>query len=251
MLTCERKRQILDRLRLDGRVVAKTIARELGLSEDTIRRDLREMASEGLLTRVHGGALPLAPDLPDFSTRRQVAVSEKARLAARAASLIEPNSLIFLDGGTTNDILARHLPRNIGLTVATHSPTIATALEDRSDIEIWLVGGRLYRHSMVAVGTIAASTIARMRPDLFFLGVTAVHPHHGFTTGDSEEAAIKALIAERSRHTWSLVTAAKVGSASPHLVLPLAGVTGIVLSDGVAPEQASLLEGAGLEVIRA
>lgn len=250
MLTSERKRRILDRLRRDGRLVAKTFAQELDLSEDTIRRDLREMAAEGLLARVHGGALPLAPDLPDFSTRRQVAVPEKDQLAAAAARLIQPNTLIFLDGGTTNEALVRHLPRNAGLTVATHSPTIAAALEDRADIDIWTVGGRLYRHSMVAVGAAAASAITRLRPDVFFLGVTAIHPVHGFTTGDPEEAAIKALIAGQARQTWILAAAAKLDAASPCIVLPLAAATGVVLSAGAAPEQARMLEDAGLEVVR-
>jgi DeoR/GlpR family transcriptional regulator of sugar metabolism len=73
MLTSERKALMLERIRNDGRLVAKTFAEELGLSEDTVRRDLREMASDGLLTRVHGGALPIQPDLPDFSTGRCVA----------------------------------------------------------------------------------------------------------------------------------------------------------------------------------
>jgi DeoR/GlpR family transcriptional regulator of sugar metabolism len=250
MLTSERKRRILDLLRHDGRVVAKDLALELGLSEDTIRRDLREMAAEGLLARVHGGALPLAPDLPDFFTRRQVALAEKEHLAIRAANLIGPNMLVFIDGGTTNEALVRHLPRNSGLTVATHSPTIAAALEDRADIEVWLIGGRLYRHSMVAVGSSTAMGIRRLRPDIAFLGVTAVHPSHGFTTGDPEEAAIKTLIAEQSRQVWILVTAAKLDAVSPCVILPLEGVTGVVLSAEASPEQSSVLERNGLQLIR-
>lgn len=250
MLTSERKRRILDRLRHEGRVVAKDVALELGLSEDTIRRDLRELAAEGLLARVHGGALPLTPDLPDFSTRRQVASEEKERLAVRAAALVDPNMLLFIDGGTTNEALVRHLPRNAGLTVATHSPTIAAALEDRADIEVWLIGGRLYRHSMVAVGSVAAAGIARLRPDIAFLGATAVHLHHGFTTGDAEEAAIKTLIGRQSRQIWILVTLAKLDAASPCVILPLEEVTGVVLSAEARPEQALMLERSGLQVIR-
>jgi DeoR/GlpR family transcriptional regulator of sugar metabolism len=161
MLTTERKRQILDRLRRDGRLVAKDFALELGISEDTVRRDLRQLAAEGLLARVHGGALAHAPDLPDFQTRRAVALEEKARLAAAGARLVQPGMLLFLDGGTTHEALIPHLPRQAGLTVATHSPTLAAALEQRADVQVWLVGGRLYRHSMVAVGAAAATMECR------------------------------------------------------------------------------------------
>lgn len=249
MLTSERKRLILDSLRRDGRLIAKTFATDMGLSEDTIRRDLREMARDRLLARVHGGALPIEPDLPDFSTRRHLAVDEKERLAAKAAGLIQPGTLVFLDGGTTNEALARHLPANAGITIATHSPTIAAALENRSDVEVWLIGGRLYRHSMVAVGAAAADAIAKLRPELFFMGVTAVHAHHGFSTGDPEEAAIKRLISRQSRQTWILATMNKLDAASPCMIIPLGEATGLVLPAGAMLEQRPLLVEAGLELI--
>ena len=78
MLTSERKRRILDSLRREGRLIAKTFAMEMGLSDDTIRRDLREMAREGLLARVHGGALPIQPDLPNFSSRKHLAINRRS-----------------------------------------------------------------------------------------------------------------------------------------------------------------------------
>jgi DeoR/GlpR family transcriptional regulator of sugar metabolism len=191
MLTSERKALISDRLRRDGRLVAKAFAEELELSEDTIRRDLREMAAEGLLARVHGGALPVQPALPDFAARKQVASDEKRRLGQLAASLVRPGETVFLDGGTTNAEIARALPRDVTFTVITHSPTIAAELEHHPTAEVIVVGGRIYKHSMVAVGSIASTAIATFRPDIFFLGATAAHPRHGFTTGDFEEAAIK------------------------------------------------------------
>ncbi len=82
MLTTQRKSLILDILRRDGQVIAKRVAEDLALSEDTIRRDLREMAADGLLNRVHGGAMPIAPDLPNFSARRSVSSDAKQRGSA-------------------------------------------------------------------------------------------------------------------------------------------------------------------------
>ena len=128
MLTEERKAMISERLRRDGRIVAKALAQELGLSEDTIRRDLREMASDGLLARVHGGALPLAPALPDLKARMQRATAEKQRLGQCAAALIKAGQTIFIDGGSTHVELVRTLPRSLAVTIVTHSPTIAAEL---------------------------------------------------------------------------------------------------------------------------
>ena len=120
MLTSQRQATILDILRREGQLIAKRVAADLGLSEDTIRRDLREMAAEGLLKRVHGGAMPVTPDLPDFSTRRNLSSTEKRELGAHAAGLVKPGQMIFLDGGTTTAEIARHLPRDFAFTVATH-----------------------------------------------------------------------------------------------------------------------------------
>ena len=200
MLTTQRRALISARLTRDGEIVAKRLADELNLSEDTIRRDLREMAAEGLLKRVHGGALPLVPTLPNFTARQQIAGDVKRRLGRKAAAMIEAGQTIFLDGGTSNAEIARALPREMRLTVVTHAPTIAAELE-RHEAEVILVGGRLYKHSMVATGAAALAAIADIRVDLFFLGVTAIHPVHGVSTGDFEEAAVKRAVLKQAADT--------------------------------------------------
>jgi DeoR/GlpR family transcriptional regulator of sugar metabolism len=249
MLTSERKALILERIRKEGRLVAKAFAGEFGLSEDTVRRDLREMAGDGLLTRVHGGALPIQPDLPDFASRRSVASDEKQQLGARAAAMIRPGQMVFLDGGTSNAEIARALPGHFAFTVVTHSPTIAAELEHHPTAEIVLFGGRLYRHSMVAVGAIASAQIALLRPDIFFLGVTAIHPRHGFSTGDFEEAAIKRQIAAQSAETWVLATHAKLDAVSPVTIIPLDAATGVIVRGAIGPEQTDMLASAGIEIV--
>src|SRR5213592_4247066 len=101
MLPAQRRDLLLNRLERDGRLVAKDLAGELGVSEDSVRRDLRELAAAGLCQRVYGGALPVSPAIADYATRRQVAVASKERVAAAAAALIQPGSVAILDGGTT------------------------------------------------------------------------------------------------------------------------------------------------------
>lgn len=249
MLTSERKTLILERLSRDGRLVAKNFAEELDLSEDTIRRDLREMAAEGLLARVHGGALPVQPALPDFAARKAVASEEKTRLGQMAARLIEPGQIVFLDGGTTNAEVARALPRNFAFTVATHSPTIAAELEHHPTAEVLLIGGRIYKHSMVAVGAIASAAIATIRPDIFFLGVTAAHSRHGFTTGDFEEAAIKRQIATQSARCYVALTAEKLERASPVSIMPLEAAAGIIVAGRPMAEQLEAMGSTGLDIL--
>ncbi|TCU19188.1 DeoR/GlpR family DNA-binding transcription regulator [Rhizobium sullae] len=237
MLTTQRKSLILDNLRRDGQVIAKRVAEDFALSEDTIRRDLREMAAEGLLKRVHGGAMPIAPDLPDFSARRSVSSDAKQRLGAKAAQMVKAGQMIFLDGGTTTAEIARHLPRDISFTVATHSPTIAAELEHHPTADIILVGGRLYKHSMVTTGAAAMAAISQLRPDIFFLGVTAAHPVHGLSTGDFEEAAIKRHIAHCAAETHVLLTEEKFDLVSPCPVLGIAYVAGLIVSAGMPEER--------------
>src|ERR1700754_4361480 len=98
MLTTQRKQTILSRLQRDGQVVAKALSEEFGLSEDTIRRDLRELAAEGHLQRVHGGALPASPAVGDFAARQQLAPEGKVAIGRAAAKLVKPGQVVILDG---------------------------------------------------------------------------------------------------------------------------------------------------------
>jgi DeoR/GlpR family transcriptional regulator of sugar metabolism len=240
MLTEQRRRQILDVLKRDGRAVAGELARLWNVSEDTIRRDMRDMASAGLLKRVHGGALPVTAPLPELAARRSLGTEEKRRLAAAAVGLIAPGQAVFLDGGTTTAEIVRQIPRDMPLTVITHAPTIAADLEMHSAIEVVLIGGRIYRHSMVSVGPTALAAIERLRPDVFFLGATAVHPREGLTTGDFEEAAIKRRILERSLACYCPLTSEKLDHISPFGIAGISEVTGLIL---LSETEETLLDG--------
>ncbi len=230
MLTEQRKQLLLDRLARDGRIVAKEVSVELGLSEDTIRRDLRELAGEGRLTRVHGGALPASPTVANLAARRSMATEEKIRLGRKAASLIQRGQRVFIDGGTTHLELIRALPLDLDFTVITHSPTIAAALEPHQMVEVILIGGKLFRHSMVAVGAEALEQIQRLRIDLGFVGLTGLHPEEGGTTGDYEEAAIKRAVIARSGESIALMTEEKLGTASAFGVCMLTELSKVVAS---------------------
>ncbi|TCR00467.1 DeoR/GlpR family DNA-binding transcription regulator [Neorhizobium sp. JUb45] len=228
MLTAERKALIQRVLQRDGRLIAKSFSQEIGISEDTIRRDLRELAAEGLLQRVHGGALPASSAEADFASRQAIGASAKSSLGRAAARLIARGQIVFLDGGTSNIQLARQIPLDLRATVITHSPSIAVELAGHPSIEVEMIGGRLFKHSIVTVGSTSAEAIARIQTDIFFMGVTGLHPEIGATTGDAEEASIKRLISRQAGETIVIATKEKLGAASPYQIVPMSEITTVI-----------------------
>ncbi|MDM0021004.1 DeoR/GlpR family DNA-binding transcription regulator [Variovorax saccharolyticus] len=250
MLTTQRKNLLLARLAAEGQLVAKDLAGELGTSEDTIRRDLRELAAEGKLQRVHGGALPASVAMGDLAVRQQVSVADKAALGRFGASLIQPGQVVILDGGTTALEVARQLPPGLRATIVTHSPNVAVALAAHPGIEIIVLGGRLFRHSMVHVGAAVIDAASRLRADLFFLGVTGVHPDAGLSTGDAEEAAVKRALHERAAETIVLASPEKLMAASPFVVAPLAEISLLAVTRATPERVARALRSRGVKLRR-
>ena len=251
MLTEERKALILDILRRDGRLVAKDFSRDLGLSEDTIRRDLRELAADGRLQRVHGGALPASPATEDFDGRKAIGMEGKAAIGGAAARLISSGQVVFLDGGTSAVQLARQIPAGIAATVVTHSPSVAVELARHDAVEVELIGGRLFKHSVVAMGASAAEAIARIRADIYFMGVTGIHPETGLTTGHAEEAAIKRLIARQAAEVVVLASQEKLGAASPFAIAPLSEASTLVVERGLPDAMLRPFREAGIAIVEA
>ena len=247
----ERRRWLLERLRRDGRLVAAALAQELDTSEDTIRRDLRELAAAGHVQRVHGGALPPSPALLPLAARRERATEVKERLARAALDLLRDGQVLLLDGGTTNLALARQVPPTLRLTVVTPSPAIALALAEHPAIELVLLGGRLDRASQTVVGAAALEAVRFVRADLCILGVCSLALEIGVSVAGYEESELKRAMAAGSRAVAALVTADKLGTAAPFAVGP-AGLLHHLIVERGAPE--SLLAGLtdhGLSVIHA
>lgn len=228
MLTAQRKQHLIELLQRDGRLVAKTLSAQLDVSEDTIRRDLREMARDGLLQRVHGGALPASAAMGDLAARSHIAPGEKDAIGRAAALLVRPGQVVFIDGGTTSAQLVRHLAPGLSATVVTHSPPIAVALMAHPGIEVIMLGGRLFRHSMVTVGAATIEAIGQVRADLYFMGVCSLHPQAGLSTGNYEEAGVKRALCRAAAETIVLASSEKLATASPYLVVGLSEIGGIV-----------------------
>jgi DeoR/GlpR family transcriptional regulator of sugar metabolism len=229
MLTRQRKQLILQRLAQDGQVVAKVLSDEWTVSEDTVRRDLRELAADGLLQRVHGGALPASAAVGDLRVRKDLAPDEKRLLGRAGAALVRSGQVVILDGGTTSLQVVQHLPMDLRATVVTHSPVVAAALAGHAGIEVLSLGGRLYRHSMVNVGAGVVEAAQGLQADLFLMGVTGVHVENGLSTGDYEEAAVKRALHRRAAETVVLASLDKLGAASPFTVAPIKELAALVV----------------------
>ncbi|WP_410217634.1 DeoR/GlpR family DNA-binding transcription regulator [Paracoccus sp. (in: a-proteobacteria)] len=249
MLTTERKNMILLTLQREGRVVAKELSQQLQLSEDTIRRDLRELAGEGLLQRVHGGALPASPALASLSSRREMSGDDKLAIARTASRMVKNGQTVFLDGGTSTVAVARALPEDLKATVVTHSPDIVLALLDKPSIEIELIGGRIYKHSNVSVGAVAMEAIHQVHVDVYFMGVTGIHVDYGLTTGDREEAAIKRAICRQAGETVVLASQEKLGAVSAYDVVALSEIGCLVMEKAKTSDEVQRLRKQGVTIV--
>jgi DeoR/GlpR family transcriptional regulator of sugar metabolism len=251
MLSQQRRQYLLQQLQIQGQIIAKQVAQDLQVSEDTIRRDLRELAKEGVLQRVHGGALPASPALGSLQQRQTISVDEKTALAKTAIQLIQAKQIIFLDGGTTTQQMAKQLPTNLEITVITHSPALAVDLNEYPLVEVILLGGKVFKHSLVTLGALALETLQRMHIDLYFMGVTGVHPNFGLTTGDAEEACMKRQISQQAAETYVLVSPEKLGKVSAYQVLPLSEVSGLITAPTIDEELLKPYSALNLSLLRA
>lgn len=248
MMTQERKAHLLKLLEQEGRIEAKAVAAELGLSDDTIRRDLRELASAGKLQRVHGGALPKSPADADLNARQSIASKSKQQIGKTAAGLIKPGQVVIIDGGTTALQLVKNLPPDQQNTVITHSPTIAVALAPHTFVTVIMIGGTLFRHSMVNVGAATVEAVSHIRADTFFMGVTGVDVKAGLSTGDLEEAHVKRALSQRAADTIVLASSEKLEVASPYVIMPIENASGIVLDRKTPSSFRKVMKKSGLEV---
>ena len=222
MLTAQRKKIIQDELTRVGRVVSGDLAQRFGLSEDTIRRDLRQLAKAGQCRRVYGGAV--APMAGTLAQRHSHLADEKARLAQIAVTLLQPGQTIMIDAGSTNTAIAQALPHGMHLTVATNAPDIAQLLTTREDIRLIALGGDYHPQLGACLGPNTRSAIATLQADWLFLGSCGLDPATGITAFDAGEAEVKATMATFSDRIAIAVTNEKLGTTAPFHVLPLARV---------------------------
>lgn len=249
LLLHERQNLILKRLEADGRVIAASLAQELAISEDTIRRDLREMAAAGLCKRVYGGALPAVSDAATLGERLTLKPERKEVLARAAVPLFKAGMTVFIDAGSTNLAIARALPPGLRLTVITNAPNVASALIDRREIEVILLGGKLDHRTGAVIGARAIADAAHFRPDIAVLGSCGFDAAAGISAEDFEEAEFKRAIAQRSRAVLAAITNDKLGKPAPFRVAPVGTRDHLVLEHDAGAAHLRAIRKSGVDVI--
>lgn len=251
LMVQERQVEILRRLRQDGRVVAATLASLFGVSEDTIRRDLRDMATAGLCERVYGGALAIGPGRTTLKHRIGVAAERKKALAVAAVSLIPAQCLVYFDAGSTNLAIAEALPEDLAVAAATNSPAIALALQEKPLVEVILIGGSLDRVAGGSVGARAIEAMAQIRPDLCFIGTCGIDPDGALSAFGLEDAAFKQFVAARSRKVAVAATREKFEVSAPYAVAAADQYHCLLTEPDVDPVRLRPVRDAGCEIILA
>lgn len=253
MYAPERHQQILTRARTEGRVEVTTLARELDVTPETVRRDLSALERHGLVRRVHGGAIPVERlgFEPGLADREGLLAGEKERIAKAALDELPDGGAIILDAGTTTVRLAELLPQDRELTVVTHALPVAIILATRPGITMHLVGGTVRGRTLAAVGSWALRDLAEIHADVAFLGMNGITVEHGLTTPNLAEAAVKRALIQSARRVVVLADHTKIGRADFAYVDRLATVDALITDSGIEPELAEEIEAAGPMVVRA
>ena len=248
----ERKNYILDRLLSSGRVDAMDVAESLGVTGETIRKDLIALERQGLLRRVHGGAVPVRSLAfePAVETRTQMA-SEKARIAKAALKHLPAQGSVLIDAGSTTARLVELFPGDRDLTVYTNTVPLAMALLTRPRLTVFTLGGRLRNVTFAEVGDWAARALAEINVDVAFLGTNGISVERGLTTPDPAEAAVKRLMPGCAEKRILLADHSKFGIVNGTRHGGLDDIDTLISDTGLADEQCAQLRAAGIEVERA
>ncbi|WP_337267843.1 DeoR/GlpR family DNA-binding transcription regulator [Oryzifoliimicrobium ureilyticus] len=249
LLLPERQALICQRLKSQGRVVSAELAAELSVSEDTIRRDLKELAAAGLCEKVYGGALPPAFHPGSLTERSRVAPENKASLARSAISRIEPATVVFLDAGSTNLALAEALPQDFALTAVTNAPAIASILLEKPAVETILLGGIVDRAMGGAISAKARDDLAVIKPDLCILGACGIGTEGDVRAFGYEDAGFKRFAASISKKTMVVVTAAKFEIVAPYAVLPASAYACLVTEQAADRNRLRLIAAEGCDIV--
>lgn len=238
MLAEERQRLILERLKENESIRIADLCSIFNVTRETIRRDLYEMEAQGLVKKVHGGAIiDKASVEPPYTNRKMSNVAEKEAIAKLAATLVDDGDALFLDLGTTTLMLARHLKSKKGLTVITNSIPIAVELSDCPEIKVMLLGGELRGGELSVSGPIARTNIEEFHVDKTFIGVAGISPNGGVTDFHMGEAEIRKLMLERGEVKIALADYSKFNVVALKLVIPIAGLD-VIVTDGKTPREA-------------
>lgn len=253
MWTPERHDKIISLLHERQRLTTDAFALELGVSKETVRRDLIELEAHGKLSRVHGGAVPCSQHNEtqaeaSYQERVRLHQPEKQSIARAAASLIPSGSCCFIDAGSTTHALAQALLQNVReLHVITNSVEIARTLAASGDIETHLLGGQFQTDVPATSGDFTLGEIARFHADFALLSPTALNAEHGALDYAWHEAHVARAMLARARTCIMLADANKLGTGSRVQICPPTAIDVLVTDARAEPAMLEGLRHAGVK----
>lgn len=250
-MTEERRNAILEVVRSEGRVSVKDLSRRFSKSEVTIRQDLNDLKTLGLIRRAHGGALPVVEVAVESSIleRSKVAHDEKQRIGVAAAAMIKDGETIVLDSGTTTQEIARNIKTRQGLRVITNGVNIAVELAGLRDLQIIMLGGVLREDSFSIVGHVAEEMLQEFAADKLFFGAAGCDPNFGPSTPTIEEARVNQAMARIARQRILVADSSKFEKRTLCRILPLTNVQTVITDTNLRDSLQRELRDMGIELI--
>ena len=228
MLKKERQAYILHQVNLHNKVLSSSLCTEIMVSEDTIRRDLQELADEGKIIKVHGGALSPSFNHVYFPSNGVYSQNQKKNIAQKAISLISNGMFVLTSGGTTIIEMARLLPHHLKATFISGSIPAILEYMHHPNIDVILIGDKISKNSKITVGSQAIARIREMKADMCFLGTNAIDLEQGITDNDWEVVQLKKAMIESSQKVVCLSIAEKVNTVQPIKVCGLEDIDMLV-----------------------
>ena len=196
-------------------MLSTVLSQHINVSDDTIRRDLQELAEEGKLIKVHGGALSPSFHHGSLSSREVYSYTQKRIIAQKAASLIQDGMFVLTGGGTTIIELAKALPPQLHATFISGSIPAVYEYMNHPNIDVIVIGDKISKNSKITVGLEAISRIRQLRADLCFLGINAINLESGVSDNDWEVVQIKKAMIESAQKLVCLTISEKINSQQP------------------------------------
>jgi DeoR/GlpR family transcriptional regulator of sugar metabolism len=255
LLVAERQRQIRRWLVERGSVRVAELAQRVRVSEETIRRDLRALAGEGIASIVHGGAIVRTFDhtgergVPPVDRRQNVEQQAKNAIGSAAAAVVSNGEIVIVDAGTTTLAVARALHAHRDLTIVTNSLTVAQVAATLPAATTHVIGGKLVNASLSMIGPKAQRDLEPVRADWAFLGAAAIDASGGFTSADPYEAEVKRAMIRSARRVAIVADHTKFGARRFASFADASDIDYLFTTDGLAPASRRWLDKAGVKVV--
>lgn len=238
MMKAERLQLIIEHIRKEKKVLLGDLSTLLEVSEDTVRRDIKELSDQGLLKAVRGGAISRSPMPHHYREREHYDIGHKEIIAEKAVKLIKNGQVVLFDSGTSVLAIATNLPRDLQITVVTNSFPVASVLEDHPLIDVIFIGGRLSKNSFSTSGYETIQTIRGIRPDICFLGICSIDLISGVTGISYEDSQVKKAMVETSKQIIALASIKKLDTTEPYYITSISDID-IIITD-TDPEHEAL-----------